>query len=131
MPENVRIDPVRRIAEIVAYGQVTIGQMKDAREKVATAYKSNSISGLLHDVRQVTQPPSPDDLHEFAERTIKSEQYPGIRTSLLTSDESAFPHSLLTATSSRLGQFVRVFHHRQAALDWLSDEHSGDALRED
>jgi len=131
MPEHVNIHPERGFAEIVSDGQVTIEHMKDARKKVAVAYKSNSISGLLYDVRQVTQPPNSDDLREFAEQTSKIGKFQGIRVSLVTSEDSAFPHSLLTATANRLGQLIRVFRNRQVALKWLSDEHNGDSFRED
>ena len=121
MPEQVKIDKERRIAEIISNGMVTVEHMVDARERVARAYISQDISGLLHDVRGVTQPPNRDDLLAFARETIGSGIFHELRIALLTNEESAMPHSLMAATAIRMGKHVRVFSDRQAAITWLVD----------
>lgn len=124
MPEQVTLDPERGIIEIVAHDKVTLGQMKESRKLVADACKSHPFRGLLHDMRAVTQAPTEDELFNFAKKTITSGRFQGIQLAVLTSQESALPHMFMTLTANRLGQSVRVFADRQAALVWLGDGHN-------
>ncbi len=124
MPERIDIDPERGIAEIVACNEVTIEQMKMSQRRVARACQSGSIRGLLCDARYITRAPDEGDLYRFAKQTVKSGSFQGIPFALVTRQESALPHMFLTMTVNRLGQTVRVFAERQAALEWLREMHA-------
>ena len=126
MAERVNINPERGIAEVVAYDEVTIDEMKKSQRQIVKAVKEYSLSGLLYDGRLITKAPCEDDLFDFAKKSIKRGDYRSIQFAMLSSHESALPYMHLTLPLVQHGHYVQVFAERQAALEWLGDGHEED-----